>query len=70
MFVHGIIRYVDTFGVSHFTRLRLMIGGSVGVAEGGQPASCSEGNETDDDELLAGRAATSSDETELAAATL
>jgi hypothetical protein len=50
IFVHGIIRYFDTFGKEHFTRFRTMIGGGFGLPEDGRLVSCSEGNETDDDE--------------------
>jgi hypothetical protein len=49
-FVHGIIHYIDTYGVTHFTRFRMKIGGGVPPEEGIH--SCNEGNDTDDDKTI------------------
>jgi len=52
VFVHGIIRYVDTFGHPHFTRYRTTIGGPHEIPGHTALISCGDGNETDDDERL------------------
>lgn len=53
VFVHGIIRYVDTFGQPHFTRFRTTMGGPHHEIPSHRVLiSCYEGNETDDDERL------------------
>jgi hypothetical protein len=48
VFVHGIINYVDAFGMPHFTHFRTLTGGTVGVRGNGL-VSAGEGNNTDDD---------------------
>ena len=53
LFAYGEIHYVDAFKQPHWTRFRVMIGGSSGLRarlEDGKRAllNCPEGNETDD----------------------
>jgi hypothetical protein len=47
LFVYGTANYVDAFGRSHYTRLRLMTGGAARLRTD-KLVSCTEGNETDD----------------------
>jgi hypothetical protein len=45
IYVYGEIRYVDAFGRPQRTKYRYMMGGHVGVRQGGRLAACEEGNE-------------------------
>lgn len=54
LFVYGVVHYIDSFKKPHWTRFRTMVGGAAGLRaerpDGSLPlASCTEGNETDDD---------------------
>jgi hypothetical protein len=54
LFAYGEIHYVDAFKQAHWTKFRIMIGGSAGLRarlEDGKRAllSCPDGNETDDE---------------------
>jgi hypothetical protein len=46
VFLHGVIRYTDTFGALHFTRFRVATTPWYGTM------TCGVGNDTDDDALL------------------